>query len=168
MLTPEVQNLDLPRKLMGKDTPPDVWKIAVDQRLLFEVWLLDTGRFLVLRDVPEAYRAGQGWVRRMRQRRVLRMFLPESEIARLPAIETTFEVAKRGFEIKDAIGRWRQRAGDALLALRGIAQHTDLFPAEETSGVRTIPYEPPPTFWRTREERAKLGLPPRPGEKKAK
>lgn len=201
MLTPKPAKTGLSLDPTIRPMHAEIMSIAFQGTDLVEVWLLDTGRFLILRDVPEAYRSGHGWVRRMRQRRVLRMYLPQSELARLPAIETTFEVAKRGFEIRDAIERtrlraveapadidlerlkttasadeigtisneirdtierWRKRAGDALAALRGIAQHTDQFPAEDASGVRTIPYEPPLPFWRTDEERAKLKLPPRP------
>lgn len=187
------------RHAIIRDAMPETVDAMQGDTVLHEVWLMDTGHFVVLRDVPPEYRNGRGWVRLMRQRRTLRMFLPESEIAKLPAIETTFHVAKRGFEIRDLIDRLRKRGGlggtyslddlqegvlirenhadrvrivqrylrDALNALRGIAQHTDLFPPEVTTSVRTAPYDPPEPVKPPPEDKAKKGETgkPKPGKK---
>jgi hypothetical protein len=78
---------------------------------LFEVWLIDTGKFIVLRDELPEFTGDWRWMRILRQRRALRMFLPEIEIAKLPAIETVFSVANRGFEMRDTLERWEKAAG---------------------------------------------------------
>lgn len=82
---------------------------------LFEVWLIDTGKFVVIADLLPEFRNDRRWMRVMRLRRSLRMFLPRTEIERLPGLETVFSVANRGFEIRDTITRWYAGSGTALM-----------------------------------------------------
>lgn len=74
---------------------------------LFEVWLIDTGCFLVLRDIPDAWKSDDRWVKRMTARRVLRMFVPESDLSRLSRVSGSFAVTRGYFELVDAIRRHR-------------------------------------------------------------
>jgi len=130
-----------------------------------EAWLLDDGRFLVPSLVhPEIW--GDGRFRRlMRQRRVLRMFLPPHELDGLPRLETTLRAGKRVHEIVDAFRRYEdwaeapfpapesaqahlQAGRDTLLAAaRGAYGHIRVIRRacpERSSPIRTVPYQPPP------------------------
>lgn len=116
-----------------------------------EVWLLDSGQFLVCTDVHPSWRSDWRWLRRMRQRRVLRMYVPLGEVEKLPQIEVAFSAAKRGFEIRDVVAKGSR---DALRAVQGLLLN---FPSEAASAIKTRPYEPPkPVPMPTPEERAAM------------
>jgi hypothetical protein len=127
-----------------------------------EVWLLDGGRFLVLERVHPAWMASLSWRRLMRQRRVLRMFVPSYELSRLPGLEASLAVAKRAFELCEAGRRYREwqievpvgdpakhaAKGDGLM--RVMMAHAELISdtvPESASPIRTMPYLPPPVTW---------------------
>jgi hypothetical protein len=136
-----------------------------------EVWLLDTGEWLVWDDVHPAWKASLAWRRAMRLRRSLRMFVPLSEIPKLRGIQSAFSVAKRGYEIVDALGRHRElseelaglrSAGadeDAINAqaarvtgtFQSAAAHAALVSAsvpEASAAIRTLPYRAPRIEWK--------------------
>lgn len=137
-------NAELP--MIRAKTPP-----VFDDEITTEVWLLDSGTFLVLEDVHPSWRSDWRWLRRMRQRRALRMYVPVGEIEKLPQIEAAFSAAKRGFEIRDVVAKGTR---DALRAVQGLLLNV---PSEATSAIKTRPYEPPkPVPMPTPEERAAM------------
>ena len=98
----------------------------------------------------------------MRQRRVLRMFVPASELAALPRIERGIAVARRAHEICDASEKyrdWREgpvgadadshaAKGAGLLQL--MLSHARVILAavpERLSPFKVVPYNPPPIRW---------------------
>ncbi len=141
--------------------------LAEDVRMdAAETWLLDDGRFLVLEDVHPAWWSSRSWRLLMRQRRVLRLFVPRHEIPKLAAVETSFKVAKRGYEISDGMRRYRDwqdaapegtpeehaAKGESLLqaGFRSALAHSRVvadFAPEARFPVKTVPYAPPPVTW---------------------
>lgn len=141
--------------------------LAEDVRMdAAETWLLDDGRFLVLEDVHPAWWSSRRWRLLMRQRRVLRLFVPRCEIPKLAGVETSFKVAKRGYEIADGMRRYRDwqdgepegtpeehaAKGESLLqaGFRGALAHSRVITQsapEARFPLKTVPYAPPPVTW---------------------
>lgn len=153
-----------------------------------EAWLLDTGDFLLIDEVHPAWWASPAWRLRMRQRRALRLFVPASEIDKLKRVELAFDVAKRGYEMADALRRhliWIDELQALLKAEAGkeeVDRHRAREPAilgaahahagivareapERLSPIRTVPFDPPPPVVADKPRAEKAG---RDGPKEAR
>jgi hypothetical protein len=108
------------------------------QPAVTEVWLLDTGKLLVVDDLHPAWRQSVGFMMRMRQRRKIRFFVPVDEVSKLGDLETMFSIANRGFEIRHAVGsmrRWSDER-DRLQAKMNIIDDRD--PASHAADVEAF------------------------------
>lgn len=102
-----------------------------------EVWLLDTGHFIVVDRVGDAWFDAAGWRAEIARRTVLRCFVAPADLANLTRLENSFQATKAFYEVADLAAKNPERAYSLMRTLFGTT------PSEESGAIRQVPTPPP-------------------------